>query len=87
VAPLQIASVADLERLETALADGMSLVEILSKKTSNESLSCETFGNFLFSQMPQLISHHNPYLQERFKVLTSEVINFAQTRERITPAT
>jgi hypothetical protein len=82
VAPLQIAPVADLEMLETALAAGKSLVEILARKTSNYPLSCETFRNFLFSQMPELVSVHNTYIQERFSTLTSEVMAFAKTRER-----
>jgi hypothetical protein len=85
VAPLQIASVADLERLETALTTGKSLVEILAKKTSNAPLSSETFGNFLFSEMPELRTVHNPYTQERFATLTAEVMTFAKTREK--PAT
>lgn len=82
VAPLQIASVADLERLETALATGKSLVEILAKKASNDSLSSETFGNFLLSQMPELVRVHNAYIQERFAALTSEVMTFAKMREK-----
>jgi hypothetical protein len=82
VAPLQVASIADMERLETALATGKSLVEILARKTSSYPLSCETFGNFLLSHMPELVSVHNAYIQERFSALTSEVMTFATTRER-----
>jgi hypothetical protein len=82
VAPLQIASVADLEMLETALAAGKGLVEILARKTGNYPLSCETFRNFLFSQMPELVNVHNAYIQERFRILTSEVMAFANTREK-----
>jgi len=82
IAPLQFIYIEDLELLETALATGKNLSDLLRQKTENDRTRIITFRNFLIEQVPECFRQQNAYILRQFEQTTNTTREFFQARER-----
>jgi len=82
IAPLQMAYIEDLERLEIALESGKSMADLLQEKVADQRLRDISFGNFLLEEVPEITSEHNRYLAERLRAIQQEALDFFKSREK-----
>ena len=82
IAPLQMAYIEDLERMETAMATGRAVADLLRVKVTDKRLKVLSFGNFLLEHVPQIVNRHNHYLEERFAAIRDELLAFFKSRQK-----
>ena len=80
--PVQWADVGDLETLETLLADGTRLHDILMARLEDRSYREESLGNWLIDRYEPAALGPNPYLEHRFDEIAAPALEEFRSRRR-----
>ncbi len=80
--PVQWADVGDVETLETLLAAGISLHDILMARLEDRSYREEPLANWLIGRYEPAELGPNPYLQRRFDEVTAQALEEFRSRRR-----
>ena len=80
--PLQLADVGDVESLETLLADGISLHDILMARLEDRSYREDSLGNWLIGRYGAAALGTNPYLEQRFGEIVARALDELRSRRR-----
>ncbi len=78
--PVQWADVGDVESLETLLADGMRLHDILMARLQDRSYREESLGNWLMGRCGPAALGPNPYLKRRFDEVFGRALEYLRSR-------
>ena len=80
--PVQWADVGDVETLETLLADGIRLHDILMARLEDRSYREESLGNWLIDRYEPAALGPNPYLAYRFDEIAARALEEFRSRRR-----
>ena len=80
--PVQWADVGDVETLETLLAEGIGLHDILRARLEDRSYREESLGNWLIDRYEPAALGPNPYLERRFDEIATQALEEFRSRRR-----
>ena len=80
--PVQWADVGDVETLETLLAAGVSLHDILMARLEDRSYREEPLANWLIGRYEPAALGPNPYLERRFDEVAAQALEELRSRRR-----